>query len=184
MENGISSYSRFLSGDKDAIDEVIRDYKDGLVYFLYSIIGDMGLAEEAAIDTFIKLYVEKPAFRGTGSFKTWLYTIGRNKAIDIKRKFSKFNSVSLDNAFDISDEENIEQKVIDDERRSDLRRLISNLKPEYSQILYLIFFEEFQNDEAAEIMKKNSKQIRDLLYRAKSVLKKEIEKEGAVFYGL
>jgi RNA polymerase sigma-70 factor (ECF subfamily) len=48
----------------------------------------------------------------------------------------------------------------------------------------LIFFEEFQNDEAAEIMKKNSKQIRDLLYRAKSALKKEIEKEGAVFYGL
>ena len=64
MENGISSYSRFLSGDKDAIDEIIRDYKDGLVYFLYSIIGDMGQAEEAAIDTFVKLYVDKPTFKG------------------------------------------------------------------------------------------------------------------------
>ncbi|WP_019681038.1 RNA polymerase sigma factor [Ruminococcus flavefaciens] len=184
MENGISSYNRFLSGDKDAIDEVIRDYKDGLVYFLYSIIGDMGQAEEAAIDTFVKLYVEKPAFKGTGSFKTWLYTIGRNKAIDIKRKFSKFKSIPLENVFDVSDGENIEQKVIDDERRLDLRKLISKLRPEYSQILYLIFFEEFKNDEAAEIMKKNSKQIRDLLYRAKNALKKEIEKEGAVFYGL
>ena len=143
MENGISSYSRFLSGDKDAIDEIIRDYKDGLVYFLYSIIGDMGQAEEAAIDTFVKLYVDKPTFKGKCSFKTWLYTIGRNKAFDIRRKFSKFSSVSLDDAFDISDEENIEQKVIDDERRSDLRRLISKLKPEYSQVLYLIFFEDF-----------------------------------------
>lgn len=184
MENGISSYSRFLSGDKDAIDEIIRDYKDGLVYFLYSIIGDMGQAEEAAIDTFVKLYVDKPTFKGKCSFKTWLYTIGRNKAFDIRRKFSKFSSVSLDDAFDISDEENIEQKVIDDERRSDLRRLISKLKPEYSQVLYLIFFEDFKNDEAAEIMKKSRKQITDLLYRAKNALKKEIEKEGEVFYGL
>jgi len=184
MENGISSYSRFLSGDKDAIDEIIRDYKDGLVYFLYSIIGDMGQAEEAAIDTFVKLYVDKPTFKGKCSFKTWLYTIGRNKAFDIRRKVSKFSSVSLDDAFNISDEENIEQKVIDDERRSDLRRIISKLKPEYSQVLYLIFFEDFKNDEAAEIMKKSRKQITDLLYRAKNALKKEIEKEGAVFYGL
>ncbi|WP_024859536.1 RNA polymerase sigma factor [Ruminococcus flavefaciens] len=184
MDNGLSSYSRFLSGDKDAIDEIIRDYKDGLVYYLYSIIGDIYQAEEAAIDAFVKLYVEKPAFKGTGAFKTWLYTIGRNKAIDIKRKFSRFDSVSLDNAYDISGEENIEQKVIEDERRADLRRLISKLKPEYSQVLYLIFFEDFKNDEAAKIMNRSSKQIRDLLYRAKNALKKEIEQEGAVFYGL
>ncbi|MCR5600369.1 MAG: RNA polymerase sigma factor [Ruminococcus sp.] len=184
MDNGLSSYSRFLTGEKDAIDEIIRDYKDGLVYYLYSIIGDMGQAEEAAIDTFVKLYVEKPRFKGAGSFKTWIYTIGRNKAIDIKRKFSRFNTVSLDNAYDISDEENIEQKVVEDERRSDLRKLILTLKPEYSQILYLIFFEDFKNDEAGKIMKKNNKQIRDLLYRAKNALKKEIEKKGEVFYGL
>ena len=66
MDNGLCSYNRFLSGDKDAIDEIIRDYKDGLVYYLFSITRDMQLAEEAAIDAFVKLYVEKPAFKGSG----------------------------------------------------------------------------------------------------------------------
>lgn len=36
MSDGSSSYNRFLSGDRDAIDEVIRDYKDGLIYYIYS----------------------------------------------------------------------------------------------------------------------------------------------------
>lgn len=184
MDNGLRSYNRFLSGDNDAIDEIIRDYKDGLVYYLFSITKDIQLADEAAIDAFVKLYVEKPAFKGTGAFKTWLYTIARNKAYDMIRKLKRVTAVSLDDAYDISDGKNIEDKVIDDERRSDLRKAISKLKPEYSQVLYLVFFEEFQNDEAAKIMNKSSKQIRDLLYRAKNALKKEIAKEGMAYYGL
>ena len=89
MCDGSSSYNRFLSGDRDTIDEVIRDYKDGLIYYIYSIIGDMDISEEAATDVFIKLYVDKPKFKEGGAFKTWLYTIGRNKALDYIRKKSK-----------------------------------------------------------------------------------------------
>lgn len=31
MSDGSGSYSRFFSGDRDAIEEVIKDYKDGLI---------------------------------------------------------------------------------------------------------------------------------------------------------
>ena len=34
MDNGASSYRRFLSGDKDAIVELLKEYNDGLVLFL------------------------------------------------------------------------------------------------------------------------------------------------------
>ncbi|HRR75759.1 MAG: RNA polymerase sigma factor [Ruminococcus sp.] len=184
MDNGSSSYSRFLSGDKDAIDEIIKEYKDGLVYYLYSITRDMQLAEEAAIDTFVKLYVDKPRFKGSGAFKTWIYTIGRNKAYDSVRKLSKLSCTPLEEAYYISDGNDIEKKVDKDEMRADLRRIVSKLKPEYSQAICLVFFENFTNDEAAKIMNKSNKQVRDLLYRAKQILKKELTKEGAVYYGL
>lgn len=184
MSDGSGSYSRFLSGDRDAIDDVIKDYKDGLIYYIYSIIGDMELSEEAAIDVFIKLYVDKPVFKGGSAFKTWLYTIGRNKAYDILRKRSKSSDLSLDDAYSLSSEENIEQNYIQQEEDSMLRRTVSRLKPEYRQILCLIYFENFDNSEAAKIMKKSSKQIRDLLYRAKNALKRELEKEGAEYDGL
>lgn len=52
------------------------------------------------------------------------------------------------------------------------------LKPEYFQVLYLIYFEEFSNTDAAVIMKKNKRQIENLIYRAKGSLKSELKKEG------
>ena len=86
MDNGAECYNRFLSGDKDAIEEIIRDYKDGLVFYLNNIVGDIHHAEELTIDTFVKLFYEKPKFKGKCSFKTWLFSIGRYTALDYIRK--------------------------------------------------------------------------------------------------
>ena len=40
MDNGASSYRRFLEGDKDALVDIIGDYREGLVLFLNNYIGD------------------------------------------------------------------------------------------------------------------------------------------------
>lgn len=184
MDKGAECYSRFLSGDKSAIEDIIRDYKDGLVFYLNNIVGDITRAEELTIDTFIKLFYEQPKFKGKCSFKTWLFSIGRHTAIDYIRKNKRISEVSIDDAFDISDGENLEREYIKNEDRIRLRQTINKLKPEYSQVLYLIFFENFNTSEAAEIMRKSNKQIVDLLYRAKAALRKEIEKEGYKYDGL
>ena len=44
-----------------------------------------------------------------------------------------------------------------------------------------IYFEGFSNAEAEMVMKKNSRQIKNLLYRAKNALKSELDKEGFVY---
>lgn len=32
MDNGTNGYRRFLEGDSDGIVEIIKDYKDGLIF--------------------------------------------------------------------------------------------------------------------------------------------------------
>ena len=82
MDNGASSYRRFRdNGDQNALVEIIRDYKNGLILYLTSIVGNVQTAEELAEDTFVLIGTKKPKDKGKGSFKTWLYTIGRNVAI-------------------------------------------------------------------------------------------------------
>lgn len=184
MDKGAECYSRFLSGDKDAIEEIIRDYKDGLVFYLSNLVGDFHRAEELTIDTFIKLFYEQPKFKGKCSFKTWLFAIGRYTALDYLRKNKRISEVSIDDALDISDRESLERDYIRNEERFRLRQTIDKLKPEYAQVLYLIFFEGFDTGETARIMGKSNKQITDLLYRAKAALKREIEKEGYKYDGL
>lgn len=184
MNNGAECYSRYLSGDKKAIEEIIRDYKDGLILYIFSIVGDMHKAEELAIDTFIILFSKQPVFKGEGSFKTWLYSIGRHLALNHRRRIKRVCEIPIDEASDISGEESIEQNYIVNEERIRLRRSINRLKPEYSQVLYLIYFEGFDHDETAKIMRKSKKQIIDLLYNAKGALKKQLQKEGYDYDGL
>lgn len=85
---------------------------------------------------------------------------------------------------DISDEENLEHSAIKNEEKRTLHKAIQRLKPDYEQVLYLTFFEEFTNEETARIMNKTNKQIRNLLYNAKKALKAELEEEGFVYENL
>ena len=64
MDNGESSYRRFLAGDDSGMVELVRDFKDGLMLYLSSYTGDISTAEDCVQDTFIKLAVKKPHFSG------------------------------------------------------------------------------------------------------------------------
>lgn len=55
MDNGESSYRRFLSGNDEGLVEIIRDYKDGLIFFLNGFTRDINTAEELCEDTFVKI---------------------------------------------------------------------------------------------------------------------------------
>lgn len=133
-------------------------------------------------DVFVKLVTKRPRFWGKSSFKTWLYTIGRNVAIDYLRRSSKIHEASMDEFYDIADEEaNLEQAYIKQERKIFVHRALQKIKPEYRQVLYLLFFEQFDNDEVAQIMKKSKRQVENLVYRAKMSLKSELEKEGLIY---
>ena len=182
MDNGASSYRRFLDGDESGIVEVIRDYKDGLIFYLNGFVQNIHTAEDLMEDTFVRLVVKKPKFSARYSFKTWLYTIGRNVAIDYLRHNSKTVLVSEEELQRAeSDEAGLEQSYLQEEQRIMLHRAMGKLKSEYQQVLYLSFFEDFDNAQIAVVMKKSKRQIENLMYRAKMSLKSELDKEGFVY---
>ena len=178
MDNGAISYRRFLEGDEDALIDIIADYREGLVLFINSFVNDFCAAEEIAEDTFVKLCVDRPKFSGKCSFKTWIYTIGKNAALNSIKKKSRHPEVSIDEFYDIADKENIERNYIKDEEKRHLIRALEKLNDDYRQVLHLVYFEEFSNTETADIMGKSERQIRNLLYRAKEALRNILEKEG------
>ncbi|MBP5461840.1 MAG: sigma-70 region 4 domain-containing protein, partial [Lachnospiraceae bacterium] len=58
---------------------------------------------------------------------------------------------------------------------------LRKLAPDYRAVLWLVYFENFSGKEAASILKKNDRQMKNLLYRAKQSLKSELEKEGFTY---
>ncbi len=179
MDKGAEAYRRYLDGDDGGLVELIREYKDGLTVFLCSVTGDFSAAEEIMEDVFFRLAVKKPKFKGRSSFKTWLYTIGRNAALDEIRRRSRCAETPVEDCLNrLPAGEDPEQSYLKDERNRTLYRCIGQLNEDYRQALTLSYFNGLSNDQIAAVMHKNRRQIDNLLYRAKTSLRKALEKEG------
>lgn len=183
MDHGASSYRRFcIQGDESGLVEIIKDYKDGLIFYLNTFVCNIHTAEDLAEDTFVLLFTKKPKDREIRSFKTWLYTIGRNIAIYHLRRRSKKQEISAELCDELaSEEKRLETAFIREERKVYIHRALMKLKPEYRQVLWLIYFEELSSKEVASIMKKSAHSVETLAYRARKSLKLQLEKEGFVY---
>lgn len=183
MDNGVSSYRRFRNeGDENGLVELIREYKDGLIFYLCGFVNDIHIAEELAEDTFVLLCVKKPKDKGEGGFKTWLYTIGRHKAIDWLRRNRKKRTVSLDDCAEISaEEQELAAAYIKEEQKRLLHHAMRRLSPSHRQVLWMVYFEDMSHKQVAAVMKKSVHSVETLVYRARISLKKQLETEGFVY---
>ncbi len=185
MDNGASSYRRYLDGDDNGLSEIVGDHKDGLILYLNQFVNNFCVAEELTEDTFFRLITKKPKFSGKSSFKSWLYAIGRNVAVDYIRHNSKIMNTPIEEMDNyISDGKSLEQAYITEESKKVLHSALAKLTPDYRRVLWLVYFEDFSNHEVAVVMKKNDRQIKNLLYRAKKALKSELDKEGFIYENL
>ncbi|MBQ4290653.1 MAG: RNA polymerase sigma factor [Clostridia bacterium] len=187
MENGESSYRRFREdGDDSGLREIILEYRDGLIIFLKKITGDYQRAEDLAEDTFVALGTKKPKFRGESSFKTWLYGIGRNIAINSLRKDAKNRhiTVSIEEVREpVSEETAVEDVYCKTEQKKAVHRALRRLSPDHQQVLWLVYFEGMSSRDAATIMKKTVRGLESVLYRAKKSLRTQLEKDGFHYEG-
>ena len=183
MDNGASSYRRFReNGDTGGMAELVRTYRDGLILYLDTFVRDIGAAEELAEDVFVLLVVKKPRFKGKSSFKTWLYAIGRNVALDHLRAARRRGETPLESCGELtSDEISLEEAYIREERRITIHRAMKTLSPDQKQILWLLYFERMTAAEAAVVMKRSVHAAETLAYRARQALKAKLLEEGFVY---
>ena len=179
MDNGACSYRRFLDGDESAFDEIMRELFDSLVFFVNCYLHDIHAAEDIAIDVFSDLVVNKSRYNFKVTLKTYLFMLGRSRALNYLRRRKNIKLASLEEAQNLSsDEQSLEEIVLLDERKRAVNRALEELPEQMRVVIYLIYFEELSYDEAARVMGKNRKQIDNLLYRAKKQLKIILGKAG------
>lgn len=179
MDNGASSYRRYLDGDEDAFGEIVKEYFDKLVFFVNRYVCDFPAAEDIAVDVFARLLIDKNKYNFRVSMKTYLFMLGRSRALDYLKHRGKLQTVELSEAGHLpSDAPLPEALLLADERRCAVNTAVSKLSKDLRLVIHLIYFEEMSCDEAARVLKKNKKQVYNLLYRAKKELRTILGKEG------
>ena len=179
MDNGASSYRRFLEGDERAFDVLMEAYFHGLVIFINRFVQDIHAAEDIAIDTFSDLVVHRHRYNFKVTLKTYLYMVGRSRALDHLRRRKREEWVPLEDAGELADETALlEQRMLADEDKRRIHRAVASLPRDMAVAVHLVYFAEMTYEEAARVMKKNRKQVDNLLYRAKKELRIILGKDG------
>ncbi len=179
MDNGASSYRRFLNGDQSAFDEIMQELFHSLVFFINRYVQDIHTAEDLAIDTFSDLIVHRHRYNFKVTLKTYLFMVGRSRALDYLRHRKVLNFVELSEADTLaSDTQSLEERMLADERKRVVNDAIAQLPEDMRVAIHLIYFENMTYEEAAKVMKKNKKQVDNLLYRAKKELRIILGEDG------
>ena len=158
----------FIHGNSDALQCLVERYSDSLTFFLKGIVKTHEDAEDLMIETFAQLLSRDRHFHGKSSFKTWLFAIGRNQAL----KFLRHNRFIRMDEVTSSQVPSPEEFIVHQEQHKEILTALLKLPDDYREVLFLIYVEDLRYEDAAKIMHKNVKQITNLAYRGKQMLKK------------
>ncbi len=179
MDNGASSYRRFLEGDESAFNDVMKELFHPLVFFIDRYVHDVYAAEDIAIDTFSDLVVHRHRYNFKVTLKTYVFMLGRSRALNYIKRRGLVSFSSLSETEDMSDDgPTLEDTVLADERRRAVNAAVSQLPEDMRAAVHLVYFESMTYDEAAKVMKKKRKQVDNLLYRAKGELRIILGEDG------
>ena len=172
MDQGASSYRRYLNGDELAFEQIVKEYREPLTLFINSFTHDLFAAEDIAIDVFAYIATYPQRYNFKVALKTYLYMLGRSRAIDYLRKRKRELTLSLDDSLAaFSAHPSVEEEYIKEEERQKLKAALEKLPQKMREAVYLVYLEDVSYEEAAKIMKISRKQVDNLLYRAKEALR-------------
>ncbi|SDX04188.1 RNA polymerase sigma-70 factor, ECF subfamily [Alicyclobacillus hesperidum] len=86
MEISQDLIERVCNGDEQAYSELFQLTWDSAVRTCWLILRNQHDAEEAAQESFLKLYIQRQRIRDVGAFQGWFYRILVNTALDRVRK--------------------------------------------------------------------------------------------------
>lgn len=179
MDHGASSYRRYLDGDEEAFDEILKAYWSPLVSFLRRMVADNAAAEDMAMDVFADLIAERRKYDFRVSLKTYLYMLGRSRALNFIKRNRIVSTVPLEDIYSLpSSSPGPEEKALSREHSEAVAKAVNALPRDLRDALLLTYWEGLSCEDAAKVMKKNRKQVYNLLYRAKAQLRAALESEG------
>lgn len=173
-------YLLFLKNDNEAFNMLVKKYRKSLISFIIKYVKNIEIAEDLAQDAFVYMLINKKEYDFKYTFKTYLYTIAKSRAINYLKKEKKkiiFDESYMLNTDIESFEETLDATLIRKEKYEILYKNLKNLKQDYKLAIYLADFQGFKYEEISRILNKTLPQTKMLIHRARKALKKLLKKE-------
>ncbi|MFA6521413.1 MAG: RNA polymerase sigma factor [Candidatus Gracilibacteria bacterium] len=162
MENNYEQnlIKQYFAGDEGALEVLINLYLKPIYSFVYRYVNGAEEAEDITQEVFVKAWRNLKKFKQNKSFKTWIFEIAKNTALDFLKKkktipFSKFEDESGKNVLleTLADPAELPQELLN---RQGIAKLLetamSKLSPSHRMVLFLRYNDHFNFREIAEAL--------------------------------
>lgn len=148
----------YAKGDNQSFDILLRRHQERVFNYVLSIVRDPDTANDIFQETFIKAIttIKQGRYMETGKFAAWITRIAHNLIIDYYRQERSGNMTSADdetanvlNRKEFSDE-NIEDILVDEQIRADVRRIVAILPHNQREVLEMRYYRDMSFKEIAE----------------------------------
>jgi RNA polymerase sigma-70 factor (ECF subfamily) len=176
---------RFRQGDRAAFDELVVRYSEQVYKLARNLTGHREDAEDAAQQTFVRVYRSLSRFRGASSFSTWLYRVVVNVCTDEMKHRSR-RAVPA-SSLGGSDPDDIGARVpaeaalspVNELERSQrdqvVRKAIKSLPEHLRAVIALCDMQGLSYEEAAAVLGMRMGTVKSRLHRARTALRDALE---------
>ena len=154
--------NKYIGGEESALALLIQRHKRRIFSYIMHTVKDKALAEDIFQDTFIKVIntLKKGDYNEEGKFLPWVMRISHNLIIDSFRRDKRMPTISggtndEGEAFDIfsvlgKHDKTIEQEIIQQQIRKDIRKLIECLPADQREVLMMRHYFDMSFKEISE----------------------------------
>lgn len=175
-------------GDHAAFEALVRHYEKSVFSVALSVLAHRQDAEDAAQETFLKLWRSAHTYRGDCSVKTWILTVARNTALDLKRGRKHTEVLPMEmtdgKAWDCPDDHvdsNPEASFQRKEEQAAVWSAMEALSFAHRQVLILRDMEGMTYEEIARLLKCREGTVKSRVARAREKLKNILKKRNFSF---
>jgi RNA polymerase sigma-70 factor (ECF subfamily) len=166
--------------DRDWVHAVLGRFEAPLILYAAKVCGDVDRARDAVQDTFLELCAARRA-DVEPKLAEWLFTVCRNKALDLRRKESNMQSEREVMAEDrASGELEPGAAMLRGEERSHVLALVARLPRKQQEVLRLKFQGGLSYKEIASVTGDSIGNVGFLIHVALRALRERLAVEGKV----
>ena len=153
-------------------DKIYAEYYSEVYKFVLTLCQNHTLAEEITQESFFKALKSIDSFNGNCKLSTWLCKIARNTFYSYTKKHNRQVDYPLDI---ILSDENIEEQFADKETAYTIHKVLHKLKEPYKEVFWLRIFGELSFAQIGTLFEKTDSWARVTYYRAKIMIKEELQ---------
>jgi RNA polymerase sigma-70 factor, ECF subfamily len=163
----------FQAGDRERFGMLMELHREPVLRHLYRSVGNRAVAEELAQDVFLRVYLSR-SYRPTAKFRTWLFHIATNLALNWLRDYKAESAALPLDAWPRHPRQrearvpaqSAEERLIEETRLEEVRAAVRDLPARGRAAVLMHKYEDMEYAQIAAVMGCSVPATKSLLFRA------------------